>query len=646
MMTSTDKSSWGNEHQRQRAGPVLQQFSRRLQLAVSQSRRRRRSRQDQSSIRITNSTKLGGPKPQWVILNEISTSVWQDTTQKGIDYRNWVVDCLTRLHDVHGFTNITYSPFATVGTVRAADWQRVAAKSYIGIENYLSGAEVMAGGSDYASRVAWAQAQYQASKTTYMAAGVTFDRLFLGEHFANTIAGTGWGRSGIAASDWDTVLQIRQDALRNVGFPGFLAYNWGGNGMAITTAEQLQHEYWYRTRLVLPGQQPQWLSDSSINVNGTVIPLSWSEQLNWIGGVPNAIGSVANFYKTITTSRSITLDGNKTIGAMSFNSSFTYTIAPGTAGALTINNANIPAPITLTSGQASVTVPLIMQDPLSVTVTPLTSNLTFSGGITNTVGDSITKLGQGTLVLSGTQSHGNGTSLAVSAGTVVLNSDLGTAATKTVAANVTGKLTMNTSQHLASLTVNNGGSATLASNGNRFLHTRGLTLTGTGKLDLANNDLIVETGSFTTIRNAVLQGFGASTGITSSTSNGSQILALFDNALVDVGEWPSGSGNTVATNAVVGKYTYFGDVNLDGQVTGDDYTIIDSNLNTAPPVGLEWLSGDANLDGIVTGDDYTTIDSNLGLGVGNPLAPNSLAVPEPAAIGILSAGLLLARRRR
>jgi hypothetical protein len=56
----------------------------------------------------------------------------------------------------------------------------------------------------------------------------------------------------------------------------------------------------------------------------------------------------------------------------------------------------------------------------------------------------------------------------------------------------------------------------------------------------------------------------------------------------------------------------------------DDYTIIDSNLNTTPPIGLAWLRGDSNLDGIVTGDDYTTIDSNLGLGTSNPLSPASL----------------------
>ena len=63
---------------------------------------------------------------------------------------------------------------------------------------------------------------------------------------------------------------------------------------------------------------------------------------------------------------------------------------------------------------------------------------------------------------------------------------------------------------------------------------------------------------------------------------------------------------------------------MDGQVSGDDYTVIDANLNTTPAAGLAWLSGDANLDGAVTGDDYTVIDANLGLGVGNPLAPEAL----------------------
>ena len=74
------------------------------------------------------------------------------------------------------------------------------------------------------------------------------------------------------------------------------------------------------------------------------------------------------------------------------------------------------------------------------------------------------------------------------------------------------------------------------------------------------------------------------------------------------------SGNVVPTGAILGRFTYFGDANIDGQVTGDDYTVIDANLGTTPPVGLGWLSGDTNLDDLISGDDYTVIDANLGLG--------------------------------
>ena len=148
----------------------------------------------------------------------------------------------------------------------------------------------------------------------------------------DTGTAAGWGRAGLAsAADWDTVIKIRQDAIYNVGFAGFLAYNWGGNGMGVTQAEQIQHEYYYRSRLVLPGQKPQWLSDSAINVNGTTIPLSWNQPLNWLGGVPNATGAEANFWRTLTANRTITLDGSKTVGKLSFDSPYSYTINAGSA---------------------------------------------------------------------------------------------------------------------------------------------------------------------------------------------------------------------------------------------------------------------------------------------------------------------------
>ena len=104
----------------------------------------------------------------------------------------------------------------------------------------------------------------------------------------------------------------------------------------------------------------------------------------------------------------------------------------------------------------------------------------------------------------------------------------------------------------------------------------------------------------------------------------------------------------MSPNAIIGKYTYFGDVNIDGQVTGDDYGTIDANLDTTPLPGVAWLQGDANLDGIVTGDDYGTIDATLGSGTGNPLSAqgSAVAVPEPTMLLPMLGGLFIARRRR
>lgn len=163
-----------------------------------------------------------------------------------------------------------------------------------------------------------------------------------------------------------------------------------------------------------------------------------------------------------------------------------------------------------------------------------------------------------------------------------------------------------------------GGSLSLSPGNNKLLIAKTLAIHASGKLDTADNDLVVNNGDFAELWGLVLSSYGMTTGITSSTSNGTQILAMFDNTPVGLTEW---EGHAIAPTAIIGKYTYFGDANLDGQVTGDDYTIIDSNIDTDPVVGLEWALGDMNFDGIVTGDDYTIIDSNFGLGVGSPLAP-------------------------
>jgi len=150
-----------------------------------------------------------------------------------------------------------------------------------------------------------------------------------------------------------------------------------------------------------------------------------------------------------------------------------------------------------------------------------------------------------------------------------------------------------------------------------------------------------------------------------------KVLAVIDNA-----EWGKASFNgiTIDTSSVVGKYTYFGDANLDGMVTGDDYLAVDAGLGT----GTSWLDGDFNLDNVVTGDDYLAVDANLGKGTATPLTWAALkdemaalhasmfgepylekladveangfatAVPEPAAFSLvgLAAGAVAGRSRK
>ena len=75
------------------------------------------------------------------------------------------------------------------------------------------------------------------------------------------------------------------------------------------------------------------MAETEINVNGTTIPLTWSQPLNWVGGVPNAAVRGKLFRRTLTTNRAITLDGTKTIPKVWFDSPFNFTLARARAAA-------------------------------------------------------------------------------------------------------------------------------------------------------------------------------------------------------------------------------------------------------------------------------------------------------------------------
>jgi hypothetical protein len=175
-----------------------------------------------------------------------------------------------------------------------------------------------------------------------------------------------------------------------------------------------------------------------------------------------------------------------------------------------------------------------------------------------------------------------------------------------------------TGQDLASLNILDGGTVIVAANGANVIDTDLLTIAATGKLDLNDNDMIVDYPTSTVrvaIQNLINSGRagGAWTGngITSTAAKtrvpknttlgvleASQFKALY-------GAGATFSGRTIDTTAVLVKYTYYGDADFNGTVNFDDYSHTDLGFALGR---FGWFNGDYDGNGVVNFDDYSLLD--------------------------------------
>lgn len=345
------------------------------------------------------------------------------------------------------------------------------------------------------------------------------------------------------------------------------------------------------------------------------------------------------------------------------------------------------------------------------------SNRTITVNNTTTVSGAFSATG--TLIISGT-------------GSLVLANNSAPSGSFSVNSNLTFGVRTGTgilARTITGMTINSGGNTILtdpADHANRtVLTTSSLTISGstnawTGLLNLNGNDMIVKNSSSTaantslaTITNQIKAGediasginWSGTTGITSTTAidqtNHYYALGVIRNADLSGNQvygttttFGAFDGQNPDANAILVKFTYYGDADLNGKVDAADYSHIDAGANSGGTL-TGWAWGDFNYDGVINATDYTLIDnvgnasglsilalmrmphwkipgyaalylpiyeSHFGrlspteeqaaLTAGTPLPGATMqsetaALPEPTSAGMLaSIGLLLLRRRR
>lgn len=325
---------------------------------------------------------------------------------------------------------------------------------------------------------------------------------------------------------------------------------------------------------------------------------SWAATANWSGAsIPEFAGAVASFTSAISTSTTITLDANWTVGGITFNNSNSYTVTPGTNGSLTMDNGGITATATITDngGTHCLSAPMILNSNLLVTVSNAGDTMKLWGVISGAGG--LTVAGSGTVGLTGLNTFQggaviNGGSLniagagALPAGSPIVNNSALVIKANTTAGNISGSgaLTIgsSTSTSTAVLTLTGGSGASSVSS---------LTINPGSTLDIGNNSLTLNyTGSTpeAAIAAAIASGYNGGTWTGTGITSG---IAAANAGAFAIGYTDSSTdpGDGLQPNQLLIEATIPGDANLDGVVNFLDLVTVVQHFNTT---GNDWFTGD------------------------------------------------------
>jgi hypothetical protein len=400
---------------------------------------------------------------------------------------------------------------------------------------------------------------------------------------------------------------------------------WANNGSGGTLNPQL----FYSVRDNPVYEAGVWLGGTG----------NWSDASRWAGmAIPNTAAFTAKLDNNSPAVSSITLDQNATVGSVNLNPADTLGI-------------NATRTLTLTGAAASA----------------ITGTLNNAGTVTIQA-NALTLSGNGTH--AGTFNLAAGAALNFAGGTHTLASPSGSF-TGAGAVNIGGATVIASNADTltgAALIVSSGGTVRLQAGLTKAITLNGITPTGTGKFDVTDNALVIRSMSLAQVQAAVASASTGGTwngpGLTSTTAAGdathATAIGFGTNAALNKSSFKGVTD--LGPGDILVKYTYYGDADLTGVVTLDDFTLFLSGYQNA---GTTWSQGDFDYSGQTTLDDFTLflkgyqqqgapLNEVEALIDSMPMSPAERsamlaaveAIPEPRAALSLGVGLLAIARRR
>ncbi|WP_428938889.1 dockerin type I repeat-containing protein [Fontivita pretiosa] len=354
----------------------------------------------------------------------------------------------------------------------------------------------------------------------------------------------------------------------------------------------------------------------------------WNSAGSWrFSLIPNSPGAVAILGARPTAPTTVVTETAVTIGTLRFDNANTYQIAGN--GTLNVQVASGTGLIEVLQGSHKINLPINFHSSTNITV-PTGSTLTIGDPMVVKTGATVTK-----------------------SGTVLIEAPL------TIEPGGVLNLGNGVSSLYKAPTLGTGAKVNITGSGVNVLEGNLATVTAQIKTALENGGNFDWQGP----------GIGSTRAFQQNQTAGSFLygLGVVLNDLAQVGGsgpiYTTFNGQSVASDDVLVKFTYFGDADLSGSIDATDYSLIDNGyVNTLSG----WINGDFDYSGTIDATDYALID-NAYVNQAGPLAEALIAehtrmfggeylaalraiqsgvIPEPASLSLLALGAWSLKRCR